>query len=253
MIFSHFKRPIWLFFDLDDTLWDFKKNSVESLRYVYSVFPDIKATFKSFNDFYDEYHLHNDALWKDFAEGKISSGALKSERWRRSLFPNTNPLSPPNICTEIDREYLQFLAMQTNLVEGAEKILDNLSKDYMIAVLSNGFPDTQYRKLQYSGLWKYISRTIVSDEAGFQKPDPMLYKYAVNATGANGVPIMIGDNPFTDILGALRSGWKAIWFHPRKDELPFSLNSLKREGINPEFYLGSTDKLETVEYLIRSM
>lgn len=250
MFFSQFSRPQWLFFDLDDTLWDFKKNSEETLRYVFSNFKEINSRFKSPESFLDTYHMHNDVLWKDFADGKISSELLKTERWRRTLFANSDPMSPPEICRVIDARYLSILATKPYLTEGAEELLHSLSKKYMIAVLSNGFIDTQYHKLKFSGLWKYITRTVVSDEAGFQKPDPNIYKYAMEATGATGTPIMIGDNPKTDILGALRSGWKAVWYNPYNKEFPLSYNDIISTGINPDLYLGSISHLKELETLL---
>lgn len=140
---------------------------------------------------------------------------------------------------DIDREYLGFLSEQPYLVDGAEGVLENMSKRYMIGVLSNGFIDTQYRKLRYSGLWRYVARTVVSDEAGFQKPDPRLFRYAVAATGAVGTPVMIGDNPHTDIFGALCAGWQAVWYNPEGLEFPYTEEDLIREGIDPGLYLGS--------------
>ncbi|MBD5356221.1 MAG: noncanonical pyrimidine nucleotidase, YjjG family [Bacteroides sp.] len=247
MVFSHFTRPIWLFFDLDDTLWDFSRNSLESLHNVFEKFKEINSRFPSFNDFLTLYRLHNSVLWKDFAEGKISSESLKSERWRLTLFPDSDPAATPEICRAIDKEYLRCLACQPHVIDGAFPMLEALSKDYMIAVLSNGFIDTQYLKLKYSGLWKYIARAVVSDEAGYQKPDPRLYEYAVNATGAIGTPVMIGDNPDTDILGALLAGWKTIWLNPCGNRLPLC------RGVDPENFLGSAPDLKEVEKIIRSM
>lgn len=252
MDFSHFYRSQWLFFDLDDTLWDFFKNSELSLRHVFSTFNEINGAFPSFEEFSEVYHRHNASLWNAFAEGSVTSSLLKTERWRRTLFADADPLEPPEICSVIDREYLHFLSEQPTLVDGAQEMLTNLSKDYMIAVLSNGFIDTQYRKLLFSGLWRFVTRTVVSDEAGFQKPDPRLYEYAVNATGATGTPIMIGDNPATDILGALRAGWCAIWYNPGHKPLPWTDKELRDEGIAPSLFLGSASNMEEVERIIRS-
>lgn len=248
MEFHNFSRPRWLFFDLDDTLWDFKRNSLESLRHVYSIYPEIFGRFPTFEQFVDEYHAHNSDLWIDFAEGKVSSGRLKSERWRRTLFPGSDSEKPVAVCADIDREYLHFLAEQPGLVDGVREVLDNLSRRYMIGVLSNGFLDTQYRKLRHSGLWRYVVRTIVSDEVGYQKPDPRLYKYAVDATGAVGTPVMIGDNPHTDIIGALRAGWQAVWYNPEELEFPYSKEILGKEGIHPGLYLGSIQKISDLSF-----
>ncbi len=251
MVFSNFSRPQWLFFDLDDTLWDFNKNSNESLHHVYEVFPLINQTFESFDVFSDNYHLHNSSLWKDFAAGRISSGSLKSERWRRTLFPKSDPGLTPKVCHVIDQEYLRFLSSQTALVEGATEMLNVLSKSFLLAVLSNGFIDTQYRKLKYSGLWKYITRTIVSDEAGFQKPDTRLYDYAIQETGATGIPIMIGDNPHTDIIGALKAGWKAIWFNPKNESFPYSVKDLIDNGIDPVRFMGKAQNTDEIIQILQ--
>ena len=250
MVSHHFSRPKWLFFDLDDTLWDFKRNSLESLRHVFSLFNEINGVFGTFDEFSDEYHRHNKILWEDFAAGKVTSDKLKTERWRRTLWPMSDPDLPPAACGVIDREYLRFLSEQPYLVDGAEELLGRLSRRCMIGVLSNGFLDTQYRKLRYSGLWRYVARTVVSEEAGFQKPDPRLYKYAVEATGATGVPIMIGDNPHTDILGALRAGWNAVWYNPGELEFPYSEDELRDEGIAQGLYLGSVRSISECEGVI---
>lgn len=247
-----FSRPHWLFFDLDDTLWDFNRNSEESLRHVFSFFREINGAFPSFSEFADTYHAHNSALWNDFSEGKVSSQFLKSERWRRTLFPGFDSECHNDTCLTIDREYLSFLASQPFLVEGVENMLRSLSKDYMIGVLSNGFVDTQYCKLSTSGLWRFITRTVVSDEAGFRKPDPRLYQFAVDATGASGIPVMIGDNPLTDIMGALRSGWEAIWYNPDNKAFPLSPDNLEAEGVDTSLYLGSATNANDIERLIRT-
>ncbi|MDE6094664.1 MAG: YjjG family noncanonical pyrimidine nucleotidase [Muribaculaceae bacterium] len=250
MYFHSFNRPEWIFFDLDDTLWDFASNSLRSLEYIFNETHIIREKFSSFEEFIDEYHIHNSRMWEEFAKGNVTSGFIKTERWRATLFPDSPPHNPPAECTEINDMYLSKLATYPYTVEGAIPLLRNLAKSKMIGIVSNGFTDTQYRKLNNSGLWKYITRVIVSDETGIQKPDPRIFDYAVAETGATGIPVMVGDNPYTDILGALLAGWKAVWFNPAGKEFPFTNQDLKDKGIDPELYLGAARDMQEVGELI---
>ena len=82
---------------------------------------------------------------------------------------------------------------------------------------------------------------VISDEIGIQKPDPRIFRYAEQATGATtDSTLMIGDNPTNDIQGALNAGWHAIYFD-RKDR-PFSPNS--------PLYLGGCLKLQEIISMI---
>ena len=65
---------------------------------------------------------------------------------------------------------------------------------------------------------------IVSEEAGYAKPDPRIFRDALKATGlARPEQIMfIGDNPFADIDGAKRFGMRAAWIR-RAREYPVDL------------------------------
>lgn len=245
-----FHRPAWIFYDLDDTLWDFSKNSQKSLLHVFEKYDTIRSVFSCYSEFEDEYHLHNARLWREFAQGRVSTPVLKSERWRLTLFPDSDPSDPPAVCREIDTEYLRFLACQPYTVDGALPMLSRLSKRFMIGAISNGFKDTQYRKLSNSGLGRYISRIIISDEAGIQKPDAGIFAYTVSETGATGTPLMVGDSVDNDILGALGAGWKAIWFNRTENPFPYTAGQLEAKGIDPALFLGTAASMSEVEAII---
>ena len=113
---------------------------------------------------------------------------------------------------KLNDRYLWLLGECDASVEGAKELLDELSRKYLIGVLTNGFIEVQYRKLRSTGLDRYIQRMVISDEIGIQKPDSRLFRYAEQATGATPEStIMIGDNPDNDIRGAIDAGWSAIY------------------------------------------
>lgn len=219
----------WIFFDLDDTLWDFKANSLTSLRHIYKEYDVLRMAFPEEKDFIDTYHLHNAELWRQHHHGLISSDFLKKERFRRTLKGRVDV--GDDTFTLLDESYLLKLASLPQTVEGAFRILDRLRHRFLIGIISNGFLDTQYRKLRSSGLDRYVQRMIISDEVGIQKPDGRIFEYALAETGADRRDvIMVGDNPEADIEGALNAGWKAIHF--TRDNQPTPAGAIRIESLD---------------------
>lgn len=243
-------RIPWVFFDLDDTLWDFRQNSLKSLDFVYRNFGEISSKFPTVDKFIDIYHIHNSELWALHSRGEISSAELKTERWRRTLFAADATDKDLKTCGDIDKAYLFHLSSQAGATPFTEESLATLSRHFIIGVISNGFNDTQYRKLQNSGLWRYVTRVIISEEIGVQKPAKEIFSYAVRETGAWNNPVMVGDNPLTDIIGALKAGWEAIYY--KRDDAPSVLTDdfMISEGINPAKLLATTDDMREVTRLL---
>lgn len=205
--------PKWIFFDLDNTLFDFSKASLESLRILYEETPTIRARFSDREAFIDEYHVHNTQMWKLHESGKITSDFLRPERFRLTLFPDRHDEEAIRLSSHLDTKYLDILGSQRFVCPGAFELLDRLKDKYLIGILTNGFTDVQYRKLHSTGLDRYIQRMVISDEIRVQKPDARIFRYAEQETGASSDEIiMIGDNPLSDVQGALDAGWKAAYY-----------------------------------------
>ena len=79
-------------------------------------------------------------------------------------------------------------------------------------IVTNGSP-SQHGKCRAAGLDELAGFIIVSEEVGYRKPDPRIFRDAMEATGlaAPGQVMFVGDNPLADIDGAKRFGMKAAW------------------------------------------
>ncbi len=79
-------------------------------------------------------------------------------------------------------------------------------------IVTNGSP-SQHGKCRKAGLDELAPFIIVSEEAGYRKPDPRIFQDALEATGLAdpGQIMFVGDNPEADIDGAKRFGMKAAW------------------------------------------
>ncbi len=220
------KRPNWIFFDLDDTLWNFSACSLAALKILYSESRILQMAYASFDLFSDSYHVLNSELWKLYHANAISRDYLQHERFARLLSGVESHVKSCDEAMLLNARYLHILSGFPTLIDGAAEVLEALSKRYLLAVLSNGFIDTQYRKMHSSGLDRLITRTIVSDEIGIQKPDRRIFDYAVRETGAHN-PILVGDNPDADIRGAIDAGWKAIFFDVKVVQPAFPRQALR--------------------------
>lgn len=209
-------RTVWV--DLDDTIIDFRGNSRRALRRVHAVHPAVSRLFPDAQSWIEAYEHHNHQLWALYNRAEITCAYLRDERFIRPLADAGMPRAEAAALTgELDRLYLDLLARERTLVDGARDLLSRLrGADLTVGVLSNGFADVQHRKIASAGIGPLIDLTVLSDDIGVNKPDVRLYRHAMERA-ANPDPathLMIGDNPATDIEGALAAGWQAILFNP---------------------------------------
>lgn len=205
----------WVWIDLDDTLWDFHANSRETLAIIYRQ-EGLSEYFADVDSWRDAYIACNKSLWELYNRGQVTKEYLMMERFRRVL-ADAGCKAPYDkvLARHLDRVYLECLGQLGTLVPGARDLLLYLrKKGYKTGVLSNGFHEVQHNKLHSAGIDDLIDLVVLSDDIGINKPDSRLFDYAVNSAGTDPQhSLMIGDNPDTDIAGAIRSGWHSIYFN----------------------------------------
>ena len=86
-------------------------------------------------------------------------------------------------------------------------------RDVPWGIVTNGNTTTQHGTCRATGLDQLAPFIVVSEEAGYAKPDSRIFRDAFNLTGlASPEQVMfVGDNPRTDIDGAKRFGMKTAW------------------------------------------
>lgn len=208
----------WIWFDLDDTLIDFHANSRLALALIYDEC-GLNRFYPTPAEWIKVYETHNKQLWDAYSRAEITQDFLRLDRFATPLRPHWNATESEleNFSRHLDPLYLTRLAEQTQMIEGATDLLAYLrARNYNIGVLSNGFKGVQHRKLVTTGLDRMVDLMVLSDDIGINKPDPRLYRHAMERTSVTDPAhhTMIGDNPTTDIAGAVASGWKAILLDP---------------------------------------
>lgn len=204
-----------VFFDLDHTLWDFEKNSEQTLKLLYDEYQLKTLNITDFDEFYKRYSFHNDRLWDRFRKGFIKREDL---RWKRMWLTLLDfKIANTSLAHEMSTAYLEILPTQTLLIPGAKEVLDYCKSKYVLHLITNGFESTQWLKMQYSGISGYFSEVITSEKSNSIKPNREIFEYALTASGAQADhSIMIGDALEIDILGAINAGWDQVYFNPLK-------------------------------------
>lgn len=210
----------WVWFDLDDTLFDFHTNSRLAHRALFDEEEGFGGAFDDFAVWLDAYETHNVEVWRRYSAGEISQEFLRMDRFRSPLLTRWKGSveSLESLCRKLDTRYLDLVAEQKTLIPGALEILETLrAKGYRLGILSNGFTETQHKKLELTGIGKLIDSVVLSDDIGVNKPDPRLYLYAMATVNClePQAHLMVGDNLGTDIKGACLAGWRRILFCPR--------------------------------------
>lgn len=87
-----------------------------------------------------------------------------------------------------------------------------------LGVITNGHSHLQHRKIDLLGLREYFDTIVISGEVGLSKPDPQIYRLALERLGVGPDQcVLVGDHPRNDIWGAAQVGLQGIWLR-RKHE-----------------------------------
>ena len=101
------------------------------------------------------------------------------------------------------------------LYPDALETLDYLKEKYSLALLTNGDHYCQSQKVVQNKLEDYFELTIISDDIGKPKPDPLMYNLALEHFGIRPEEaVYVGDTFGKDILGAYNAGIRGIWIWP---------------------------------------
>lgn len=227
------KKYTDLFIDFDDTLYDTHGNAVIALGELFEVL-HLERYFPQPEVFYDEYWKANIDLWTRYSKGEISRDYLIVERFRRPLSFGQGLEPTADYCLKVSDIFLDYCSSKPGLVDGAQELVEYLKLcGYRMHMCSNGFHEVQYKKLRACGLTEYFDTVILSEDAGYNKPAPQFFDYALQKSGADrNSTLMIGDNFRTDILGAKRSGIAVAYFnrfpeYPAAEQVDYEVTSLR--------------------------
>lgn len=216
-----------IFFDLDNTLWDHRKNAELTLKDIFAREKVNEIYNLDFEEFHKEYFTINEDLWAKIRDGKIDKEYLRKHRFYDSfLFFGIDDFE---LSQKFEHDFLDEILQYNELVPGAFEILEYLSEKYTLHILSNGFKEVTFRKTELSGIKNYFKTITSADEIDIRKPNPKIYQYALDkAKVQKEEAIMIGDDWIADVEGAESFGMKAIFFDVFNDDFETEILTIKK-------------------------
>ena len=106
-----------------------------------------------------------------------------------------NKQLPLEIIDALADDYINFLPLNSYLIDGTKELLEYLKPKYQLHIITNGFREVQRTKLSNAKIEHYFTTITDSESVGVKKPNPIIFEYAIKISGANiDTSIMIGDN-----------------------------------------------------------
>ena len=201
-----------IFFDLDNTLWDHRKNAILTLNELFQR----KEINEKYNLLFDEFHAKyneiNEDLWIKIRDGIIDKDFLRKHRFYDTFLHFD--IHDEELTDYFEKHFLDEIINYNELIDGTLEILEYLkSKGYQLHVVSNGFHEVTNRKVEKSGLTKYFETVTSAEDAHAMKPDERIFEYSLNLANAKkSESIFIGDDWIADVKGAQNFGMEVIFF-----------------------------------------
>jgi len=201
-----------IFFDLDNTLWDHRRNAYLTIKDLFYK-EEISLKYNiDFEDFHSVYHEINERLWEQIRDDEIDKEYLRKHRFYDTF--KRFGIDDLELSMFFEEHFLDKILNYNHLVEGAEYILDYLkAKNYTLHIISNGFQEVTERKCILSKIDHYFQTITSADSVGVRKPNPAIFEYSLGLSDAKKEEsILIGDDWIADVIGAQNFGMDIIFF-----------------------------------------
>ena len=201
-----------IFFDVDYCLLDTPTSERRIIRELYA--QQGQAVGDEVGDAYREI---NKQLWVYLDRGEITRERLYGMRFERlfEVYPFFKPAE------EVAPWFLAQLANAHDPQEGAEHLLARL-RDAGVRVFtaSNGIGQVMNGRVAAAGLSPYLTGRFAADDVGAMKPSPVYFDTIFKRSGETDLSrtLMVGDNPVTDVNGAVDYGMTGALFGARWQE-----------------------------------
>ena len=207
--------------DVDNTLLDFHKCSMQSLQQGFADFGLVWT-----EDFPVTFHTVNDGLWRQLEAGEIKS--------RKELFDIRfdRVFAAAGIRCDgsaFEARFQQLLTESHEPVEGALEALRYLAGKYTVCAATNSAYDHQLHRLRAAGMLPYLTHLFVSEDLGATKPDPVFFSRCFEQLGnpPRESDVMIGDSLTADLAGCETFGIACCWFNYEGREIPENIRPWK--------------------------
>ena len=215
----------YILFDADNTLLDFDKAEEVSIFVTLEHFGIDRVYSKRFSEI-------NSSLWKLFEVNGIKRDEIKTKRFKILLDEiRKTDVSP----YDMSEYYLDRLSMCSYTYEDAPFVCSKLREiGKKLFIITNGHTKTQTNRIKGCNIEKYIEKSYISEQIGYQKPCLEYFDFVLNEIKADKSEcLIIGESISSDIKGGVVASIDTCWYNPKSkintsDIAPtYTVNTLK--------------------------
>lgn len=201
-----------VFFDIDYCLLDTPTSERRIIRELYAQ----QGQFVG-DEVGDAYREINRQLWVYLDRGEITREKLYVMRFARlfEIYPFFKSAE------EVAPWFLEQLARAADPQEGAAHLLKRLRESGVrVFTASNGIGSVMNGRVEKAGLSQYLAGRFAADDVGAMKPSHAYFDHIFRHSGETDLrrTLMVGDNPVTDVNGAVDYGMTGALFGARWQE-----------------------------------
>jgi 5'-nucleotidase len=225
-----------VFFDLDNTLYDYEKTFELTNCYVFDELKQENGWQVNTEIWFRHFKRYCDSLWNNYEQKRMSKSEYKRKRFIASLgdFGITAPVSTADNLQDLFNKKVAHFVVP---FKGLHELLRFLShQNVLIGIISNGDTGVQFSKIESLQISHWVTKEhiFISESCGYEKPDPFFFKWVNMHLEYRNNPLYIGDSWDMDIVPAIAAGWDTILLGEKKNQ---------HKGKHPVFTSPSLEKL----------
>jgi putative hydrolase of the HAD superfamily len=216
-----------IFFDLDETLFDFKSAEYTAVNVLYSQLLDPSTCNRE--DFYKSWCAIGMKHFGRFLRGELTFEQQKIARITELLQSVGLPMDEDEARRKF-QIYLDHFEKNWRTFDDVLPCLESL-RGRRLGLITNGDPDQQRQKMKKVGIFDYFEVVVTAGDIGSAKPDPAIFTHACRLAETDPADCTyIGDNFETDIIPCEKLNMKAIWLDRKREGIgtpyPLTIHSL---------------------------
>jgi putative hydrolase of the HAD superfamily len=184
-------------------------------------------------------HAHQQAALQFIKQTRLDGRETHNSFWISSALETLGYSVPPDdvrIAKALD-EYFSPFYQRCQLIPGTIEMLGTVKGQYPLGLLSNFTHAPAAEKIiDRAGLSPYFDVVVISGEAGYRKPHPLIFRRFIDQLGVEENRILfVGDDSAADIVGAQQAGLQPVWMTYVQDKhVPIASSLLARSIEEPD-------------------
>jgi YjjG family noncanonical pyrimidine nucleotidase len=211
--------------DLDHTLFD--SDTSEQTAFAQA---QLTAGVVEPMQYFMAYQAINLKLWAAVERGEVLQQQVRTQRFERLLAQENIDADP----LQLADDFVAGLGANGSLYDGTREVLECLSRQASLALVTNGLGEVQRARVDRLGIGEHFDAIIISAEVGAAKPGTEIFDIVFEALDfpTKESALMVGDSLSSDMQGGANYGIATCWYNPngqsvqRPDQVAHEISDL---------------------------